>query len=49
MNKKADVEIDKLIIFLLAIIALVAFFVFLKSSLNDLIETFFKFIKDIFK
>ena len=49
VNKKGDVEIDKVIILVLAIIALIAVFVFVKSSLSESIETFLIYIKEIFK
>ena len=49
MNKKGDVEIDKLIILLLAVLALIAIIIFTKSSLTNSVDTFINFIKGIFK
>ncbi|MBI2672177.1 hypothetical protein HYX16_04550 [Candidatus Woesearchaeota archaeon] len=49
MNKKADVEISKVILLILAILALILAFVFVKGTLNDLVNSFITFIKQIFK
>ena len=49
MNKKGDVEIDKIIILVLAILALIVVFMIVKDSLLNLIDLFFNFIKEMFK
>ena len=49
MNKKGDVEIDKIIILVLAILALIVVFIIVKDSLLNLIDLFFSFIKEMFK
>ena len=49
MNKKGDIEIDKIILLILALIVLIAVIVFVRGSLRDLIDSFMNFIKQIFK
>ncbi len=49
MNKKAGIEIDKTLILILALLALILFFILIKNSLTNSIDSFFNLIKGIFK
>ena len=50
MNKKAvSIAFEKIIVLIIALIVIIAVFVFIKGSLTSLISSFMGFIKEIFK
>ncbi|MEK6936533.1 MAG: hypothetical protein AABW58_00510 [Nanoarchaeota archaeon] len=49
MEKKASIEFEKIILFIIALIVLITVLVFTKGKLQTLIDNFFIFIREIFK